>query len=195
MGFNSEFKGLSLFWILDVCYNIAIYLHQQRQTRRICRHLTFTLRKKISRKILKAFKQTIRLKSLTTFLCRLHSSTLYYRRRQQFPPLSSHLSAERQCVTSQQTPILVLPTLRTPNTTGLSNCTVGNSAHTLKRNFELSYNSGLYPLNVLRPSFSDVILLTLRLLMSYIYIYIYIYIYGAPILDVSRSHTMTHHSR
>jgi len=33
-------------------------------------------------------------------------------------------------------------------------------------------------------------LLTLRLLMSYIYIYIY----GAPILDVSRSHTTTHHS-
>ena len=31
--------------------------------------------------------------------------------------------------------------------------------------------------------------LTLRLLMSYIYIY------GAPILDVSRSHTMTQHSR
>ena len=37
--------------------------------------------------------------------------------------------------------------------------------------------------------------LTIRLLMSYIYIYIYIYIYGAPILDVSRSHTTTHHSR
>ena len=45
--------------------------------------------------------------------------------------------------------------------------------------------------------------LTSRLLMSYIYIYIYlyiyiyiyIYIYGAPILDVSRSHTTTHHSR
>ena len=35
--------------------------------------------------------------------------------------------------------------------------------------------------------------LTLRLLMSYIYIYIYIY--GAPILDISRSHTTTHHSR
>ena len=35
--------------------------------------------------------------------------------------------------------------------------------------------------------------LTLRLLVSYIYIYIYIY--GAPILDVSRSHTTTHHSR
>ena len=35
--------------------------------------------------------------------------------------------------------------------------------------------------------------LTLRLLMSYIYIYIYIY--GAPILDVSRSHTTMHHSR
>ena len=33
--------------------------------------------------------------------------------------------------------------------------------------------------------------LTLRLLMSYIYIYIY----GAPILDVSRSHTMMQHSR
>ena len=33
--------------------------------------------------------------------------------------------------------------------------------------------------------------LTLRLLTSYIYIYIY----GAPILDVSRSHTTTHHSR
>ena len=39
--------------------------------------------------------------------------------------------------------------------------------------------------------------LTLRQLMSYIYmyIYIYIYIYGAPILDVSRPHTMTQHSR
>ena len=35
--------------------------------------------------------------------------------------------------------------------------------------------------------------LTLRLLMSYIYIYIYIY--GAPILDVSRSHITTQHSR
>ena len=35
--------------------------------------------------------------------------------------------------------------------------------------------------------------LTIRLLMSYIYIYIYIY--GAPILDVSRSHTTTQHSR
>ena len=35
--------------------------------------------------------------------------------------------------------------------------------------------------------------LTLRLLMSYIYIYIYIY--GTPILDVSRSHTTTQHSR
>ena len=35
--------------------------------------------------------------------------------------------------------------------------------------------------------------LTFWLLMSYIYIYIYIY--GAPILDVSRSHTTTQHSR
>ena len=33
--------------------------------------------------------------------------------------------------------------------------------------------------------------LTLRLLMSYIYLYIY----GAPILDVSRSHKTTQHSR
>jgi len=39
--------------------------------------------------------------------------------------------------------------------------------------------------------------LNLRLLMSYIYIYIYIYmcVCGAPILDVSRSHTTTQHSR
>jgi hypothetical protein len=36
-------------------------------------------------------------------------------------------------------------------------------------------------------------LLTLRRLMSYIYIYIYIY--GAPILDVSRSHTTTQNRR
>jgi len=33
--------------------------------------------------------------------------------------------------------------------------------------------------------------LTFRRLMSYIYIYIY----GVPILDVSRSHTTTQHSR
>ena len=39
--------------------------------------------------------------------------------------------------------------------------------------------------------------LTFRLLMSHTHthIYIYIYIYGAPILDVSRSHTTTQHSR
>ena len=43
--------------------------------------------------------------------------------------------------------------------------------------------------------FNAVTCLTLRRLMSYIYIYIYIYIYGAPILDVSRSHTTTQHSR
>jgi hypothetical protein len=47
----------------------------------------------------------------------------------------------------------------------------------------------------------SVVLLTLRQLIFYIYIYIYIYvyiyiyIYGAPILDVSRSHTTTQHSR
>ena len=38
---------------------------------------------------------------------------------------------------------------------------------------------------------TSIMTLTLRRLMSYIYIYIY----GAPILDVSRSHTTTHHSR
>ena len=36
-------------------------------------------------------------------------------------------------------------------------------------------------------------LLTFRPLMSYIYIYIYVY--GVPILDVSRSHKTTQHSR
>jgi len=41
-------------------------------------------------------------------------------------------------------------------------------------------------------SFIRIFILTLRRLMSYIYIY---YIYGAPILDVSRSHTTTQHSR
>ena len=34
-----------------------------------------------------------------------------------------------------------------------------------------------------------------RIRVKYIYIYIYIYIYGAPILDVSRSHTTTQHIR
>ena len=47
---------------------------------------------------------------------------------------------------------------------------------------------GVYFLHVSRIRVKS---LTLRLLMSYIYIYIY----GAPILDVSRSHTTTHHSR
>jgi len=53
-----------------------------------------------------------------------------------------------------------------------------------------------YLLSLLAHHFLHVIrirvkLLTLRLLMSYIYIYIY----GAPILDVSRSHTTTQYSR
>ena len=48
------------------------------------------------------------------------------------------------------------------------------------------------PLNASRNIYRHQIL-TLRRLMSYIYIYIYIY--GAPILDVSRSHTTTQHSR
>ena len=68
--------------------------------------------------------------------------------------------------------------------------------------------SGIYDFQTLQ-SRSDDSLLTLRLLMShthiyiyvyiyvyiYMYMYIYIYIYGAPILDVSRSHTTTQHSR
>ena len=45
------------------------------------------------------------------------------------------------------------------------------------------------------PTYQVPLGLTLRRLMLYIYIYIYIYIYGAPILDVSRSHTTTQHSR
>ena len=50
--------------------------------------------------------------------------------------------------------------------------------------------SGVAALGVTRGS--KINTLTLRRLMSYIYIYIYIY--GAPILDVSRSHTTTQHS-
>jgi len=74
--------------------------------------------------------------------------------------------------------------------------------------FLLTSNVGINPLNTelnsicyllallgahhfLRVSRIRVKLLTFRLLMSYIYIYIY----GAPILDVSRSHTTTQHSR
>jgi len=69
-------------------------------------------------------------------------------------------------------------------------------------------NPGLCPINPLNPELNPICYLlallahhflhvsrirvkslTLRLLMSYIYIY------GAPILDVSRSHTTTQHSR
>jgi len=65
-------------------------------------------------------------------------------------------------------------------------------------NFELPI-----PVFYLATSLEDKIIddcvLTLRRLMSYIYIYIYIcmyvYVYGTPILDVSRSHTTTQHSR
>ena len=52
----------------------------------------------------------------------------------------------------------------------------------------LSYLNSIHSLKV--ASFKgrfNIYLLNLRLLMSYIY--------GAPILDVSRSHTRTHHSR
>ena len=48
---------------------------------------------------------------------------------------------------------------------------------------------GIYRRRELRDERVTALNLTLRLLMSYIYIY------GAPILDVSRSHTTTQHSR
>ena len=61
-------------------------------------------------------------------------------------------------------------------------------------NVPCCYSSCCYGISI---NVYDMIYLTLRRLMSYIdiYIYIYIYIYGAPILDVSRSHTTTQHSR
>ena len=59
----------------------------------------------------------------------------------------------------------------------------------------ICYLLALLPHHFLHVSRIKVKSLTLRLLMSYIYIHIYIYIYGAPILDVSRPHTTTQHSR
>ena len=53
----------------------------------------------------------------------------------------------------------------------------------------ICYLLALLAQHFLRVSRMRVKSLTLRLLMSYIYIY------GAPILDVSRSHTTTQHSR
>jgi len=61
-------------------------------------------------------------------------------------------------------------------------------------NYELNpicYLLALLAHHFLHVSRIRVKLLTLRPLMSYIYIYTY----GAPILDVSRSHTTMHHSR
>ena len=71
---------------------------------------------------------------------------------------------------------------------------IRHCAHTSEgANVEIGVDAGT---NDLRTMNSNIrIALALRLLMSYIYIYIYIYIYGAPILDVSRSHTTTQHSR
>ena len=68
-------------------------------------------------------------------------------------------------------------------------------------NFAVSWScspgdsSSISGLSVWNLDWRDIIseCLTLRRLMSYIYIYIYIY--GAPILDVSRSHTTTQHNR
>ena len=61
------------------------------------------------------------------------------------------------------------------------------------REWEKSYTHFHGPPHVRRFKTESMKMLTLRWLMSYIYIYIYIY--GAPILDVSRSHTTTQHSR
>jgi hypothetical protein len=54
-------------------------------------------------------------------------------------------------------------------------------------NLGFVYFTHFVPQNLLRILVHILCLLTLRLLMSYIY--------GAPILDVSRSHTTTQHSR
>ena len=56
----------------------------------------------------------------------------------------------------------------------------------LKLSLVLSSGMGSYRIQCLKTIIRE-LKLTLRLLMSYIY--------GAPILDVSRSHTTTHHSR
>ena len=55
----------------------------------------------------------------------------------------------------------------------------------------ICYLLALLAQNFLHVSRIRVKSLTLRLLMAHIYLYIY----GAHILDVSRSHTTTHHSR
>ena len=84
-----------------------------------------------------------------------------------------------------------------------------NTTSTIHNGYYCWLHESLKPLNPLNPELNPICyllallgahhflhvsrirvkLLTLRLLMSYIYIY------GAPILDVSRSHTTTHHSR
>ena len=69
-------------------------------------------------------------------------------------------------------------------------CLVSNLISVVECIFHFAGISVKHEVNFLVPG-----ILTLRRLMSYIYIYIYIYIYGAPILDVSRSHTTTQHSR
>ena len=75
----------------------------------------------------------------------------------------------------------------------------GSSSRTpsklLFQRLELSTLSMQYILFLMRflPQNLKIYTLIPRLLMSYIYIYIYIY--GASILDVSRSHTTTHHSQ
>jgi len=55
-----------------------------------------------------------------------------------------------------------------------------------KENLRILTNKEIYAA-VKNPTMTEIISLTLRRLMSYIY--------GAPILDVSRSHTTTQHSR
>jgi len=82
----------------------------------------------------------------------------------------------------------------------LSHTTMHGSMNINPLNPELNpicYLLALLAYHFLHVSRIRVISLTIRLLMSYIFIhiYIYIYIYGVNILDVSRSHATTHHSR
>ena len=113
---------------------------------------------------------------ITSFVFRVHE----WVEPKLLSPISLHTVAQRQFT--------------------LASCTLINAqAYTFSKEFN-PLNAELNPichllalLGVYFLHFSRIRVksLTLRLLMSYIYIYIY----GAPILDVSRSHTTTHHSR
>ena len=91
------------------------------------------------------------------------------------------LSVEKQPVV--HTPSVLFVTFIYPACNGHTSCFNPLNAE-LNPICHLLALLGVHFLHVSRISVND---LTLRLLMSYIY--------GAPILDVSRSHTTTHHSR